>query len=159
MEHPPPDLARGMLSRADAPRIAGYCTTMSASAMAAYLCGILRYGVGAQASSMAFLSLSGAQLLHAITARSRTAGPFSGASLPQNPLIGAGVLAGFGLLALSQLVPGLGGLLGTARIGILDSLCCVGAAVASFLINEAPKMQERTHRQIEEEVPNVYNGK
>src|SRR5258706_8268427 len=131
---------------------------MSTSTMGAYLYGILRYGPGAQASSMAFLSMSAAQLLHALSARSETAGPFSVAAPAPNPLMGISVLAGFGLLALSQLTPGLGGLLGTVRIGVLDSLCCAGAAAASFLVNEAAKMQRQTNTQIEEEILNASIG-
>jgi Ca2+-transporting ATPase len=139
MERPPASFARDVLSKADLPRIGGQCGVMSLATLGAYLTGVLRYGVGPQASSMAFLSMAGAQLMHAFTARSQTAGLFGGEALPPNRLLGGGVLAGFGLLALSQLAPGVGAVLGTARIGIVDSLCCLGAAAASFLVNEGLK--------------------
>jgi Ca2+-transporting ATPase len=146
MDQPARSFAREVLSTSDLPRIGSQCGTMSLATLTAYLMGVLRYGVGAQAGAMAFLSIAAAQLLHAFTARSQSTGLFidsrgAAATQPSNPLLGGSVMAGFGLLALSQLVPGVGRLLGTARIGILDTLCCLGAAAASFLGNEALKTE------------------
>jgi Ca2+-transporting ATPase len=103
--------------------------------MAAYVYGLARYGRGAQASTMAFLSLTAAQLLYGITARAQE----RGAQLAPNPAMRNGLLVGFALLAASQFIPGLTSMLGTSRIGLLDALACAGAALGSFFVNEAAK--------------------
>ncbi len=59
--------------------------------------------------------------------------------LPPNRYLAAGLGAGFAVLALSQVAPGLSALLGTARIGLLDGAVCAAAALASFGTIEALK--------------------
>ncbi len=75
---------------------------MTASALAAYAAGLSRYGPGPRAGTLAFLTLTSAQLLHGWSARAET----RGAALPPNPAMNYGLLAGFGLLVASQLFPG-----------------------------------------------------
>lgn len=133
MRRPPRDPAQPVIGPPEYRRIGTEAGIVTASAMAAYLLGLARYGPGVRAGTLAFLTLTGAQLMHGWTARSlRRAHP-----LPPNPAMGYGLAAGFGMLALSQLVPSLAGLLGTSRIGALDALLCAGLAGASFLANEA----------------------
>ena len=95
---------------------------------------------------MAFLALTSAQLLHGWTARSERRGD----DLPPNPAMQKGLLAGFGLLLASQFVPGLTSLLGATRIGLWDALICAGAALASYLANEATKQPANTPKQSHE---------
>jgi len=133
MQRPPRDPAQPVIGPAEYRRIGTEAGIVTAAAMAAYLAGLARYGPGMQAGTLAFLTLTGAQLMHGWTARStRRDRP-----LPPNPAMGYGLAAGFGMLVLSQLVPGLTGLLGTSRIGALDAVLCAGLAGASFLANEA----------------------
>ncbi len=135
MSRPPRDPAQPVIGRLEYGRLARQSGIMTASAMAAYVIGLLRHGGGVQASTMAFLSLTSAQLLHGLSARSDE----RGAALPPNPAMRNGLLAGFGLLLASQVIPGLTSLLGAGRIGALDALVCAGAALASYLANEATK--------------------
>jgi Ca2+-transporting ATPase len=135
MSRPPRDPAQPVIGRPEYLRLGKQSAVMTVSAMAAYGFGLGRYGAGPQASTLAFLTLISAQLLHGITARAE----HRGVALPPNPAMRNNLLAGFGLLAISQFVPGLTALLGTTRVGLTDALVCAGAALASFLANEAAR--------------------
>ncbi len=80
--------------------------TGSAGALGAYGYGLARYGAGAQANTLAFASLTSAQLLHALSSRSQTHSLFSGPSLPRNPLLLLAVGGSLGLQVLGFAVPG-----------------------------------------------------
>jgi P-type Ca2+ transporter type 2C len=133
MSRPPRDPAQPVIGPPEYARLGLQAATMTGAAMGAYLYGLARGG-GAHANTMAFLSLTSAQLLHGLTARSDHRGP-----LPPNLAMRNGLLAGFGLLLASQLFPGLTSLLGTTRVGVVDAFVCAGAALASFVANEAMK--------------------
>jgi Ca2+-transporting ATPase len=102
---------------------------LSAASLAAYAYGLARYGAGARAGSLAFIALTAAQLLHAITAHGR--------NTASNPLLPASVASGFGLLALAQFAPPVTSALALERAGALDLLVCAAAALSGFAINEA----------------------
>jgi len=105
-----------------------------------------------QAGTMAFLALTSAQLLHGLSVRSEN----RGSALAPNPAMRNGLLAGFGLLLASQFLPGLTSLLGATRIGAVDALVCAGAAVASFLANEASKGPSPRTNELEKEVRHAH---
>ena len=145
MSRPPRDPARPVIGRSEYLRLGQQSGVMAASAMAAYLAGMARYGSGTRAGTMAFLTLTSTQLLHGWNARAEGRGA---ESAPPNATMGNGLLAGFGLLLASQFVPGLNTLLGVAPIGALDFAICAGAAFAGFLANRAAMstfQPERTH--------------
>ncbi len=147
LSRPPHDAAAPVLGPPEYRRLGMQSGIMTASAVAAYAAGLSRYGPGPRAGTLAFLTLTSAQLLHGWSARAET----RGASLPPNPAMNYGLLAGFGLLVASQLFPGLSSLLGTARIGAFDALICAGAALASYLANEAAKSSEKPDTRIPEQ--------
>jgi Ca2+-transporting ATPase len=92
--------------------------------------------MGPQASTVAFLGLAGAQLVHAFSARSETHPVFGPDALPPNAFLAGSVWGALGGLVASQFVPGLRGLLGTVPIGLADYLVCGAAAGGSLLLNE-----------------------
>src|SRR5581483_10493683 len=147
MSRPPRDPSRPVIGRPEYARLGRQSAIMSASSLAAYLVGLARHGSGPGAATMAFLTLTSAQLLHGLTARSE----LRGTDLPPNPTMRTGLLAGFGLLLASQFVPGLTSLLGATRIGAADALVCAGAALASYLANEFTKDSTRHQNQLKEE--------
>ena len=114
---------------------------MAGGALLACSWGVLRYGVGPEARTMTFSSLVIAQLLHAMTARSRHHGPFVSGSerLPPNRPLAAALAFSFALQAVAWLVPGLRRLLGLAPIGLSDTLVTLAAAAAPYLFNEVWK--------------------
>lgn len=113
--------------------------TMTAGSMASYGYAIARYGSGPQASTVAFMTLSMAQLLHAFSCRSDRHSMFSEESLRPNRYLDWAI-GGTGALQLATVaVSGLRSLLGTTPVSPLD-LAAIGAgSVLPFLINEATK--------------------
>jgi Ca2+-transporting ATPase len=146
-EPPEPDVLRRPPRRPDEPiiqssdlqRIAFESTVLSASALGAYGYGMMRYGSGPQASTMAFLSLTKGQLLHAISCRSETHSVFSTERLPPNRYLNLALLGSFTVQALALVVPGLRRLLGIAPIDLLDSLVIGSSALLPLVVNEASK--------------------
>jgi P-type Ca2+ transporter type 2C len=147
MERPPRDPAQPVIGRAEYARLGRQSATITAAGMSAYLYGLWRYSGGARASTLAFLTLTSAQLLHGFTVRSEDR---DGTASP-NPAMRNGLAAGFGLLLASQLIPGVSSLLGTSRISLLDALVCGGAALGSFFANEAAKPAAANHNGAEKE--------
>ena len=123
MERGPADPRAAVIGAPEMRRLWMQSAVMTSAALGGYVYGLARYGGGPRASAMAFLTLTAAQLLHALPPR---------AAAPDKYL-SMSVLAGFGALALSQF--GFAGLLGTARIGLPDVFVCALASLASFLVN------------------------
>ncbi len=134
MRRPPADPWQPVLGKPELRRLGTQAAVMSGAAAAAYAYGISRYGAGARAGSIAFLTLTAAQLLHGFSARSESAGMLEGAS---NHMLSASLLGGFAALLLSQF--GLSAVLGTERVGLIDALVCGTASLASLTVNEAMK--------------------
>jgi Ca2+-transporting ATPase len=98
MERPPAARHAPLLSGGDYRRILVESAVLAAAGLGAFGYGVARYGPGAQASTLAFLSLSSAQLLHALTCRSKTRSVLPGGGLAPNPLLRAALVGSFGLL-------------------------------------------------------------
>jgi Ca2+-transporting ATPase len=143
LARPPRDPAAPIVSREDYWRLGAQSSVMTAATLASYAIGALRYGVGAQASTMAFLTLTSVQLLHTITARSQTHTIFDHDSLPANGYVPVAVAAGFGIELVSSFVPWLRALLGTAPVGPTDLAVCGGLSLSSLCVNEAAKLTTR----------------
>jgi P-type Ca2+ transporter type 2C len=139
LERPPRSPDEPIVKVSDLKRLTFESAALSASSLGAYAYGIMRYGMGAQASTVAFQSLTLGQLLHAISCRSETQSIFSSESLPPNPYLNLALGGSFLLQLMTMLVPGLRGLLGITPIGVLDAVVIGGTAVAPLLVNEATK--------------------
>jgi Ca2+-transporting ATPase len=112
---------------------------MAAASLGAYGFGLARHGAGARAGTIGFMSLTTAQLLHAVSCRSDRHGLFSSERRPGNPHLNAGLGFSLALQALVLTVPGLRSFLGLAPIGLLDAAAIGGAAIAPLVVNEATK--------------------
>jgi len=139
LRRPPRDPQRPIIGREDFARYGTESLIISAGALANLGIGLARYGPGPRASTMAFMSLTLAQLMHAWSCRSERHGVFSGERLPPNRVLDAAVTASMGLQVLTTFVPGLRGLLGTAPLGIADWIAVGTGALAPFVANEALK--------------------
>ncbi len=114
---------------------------LAASTLGAYGIAAARYGMGAQASTVAFATLTTSQLLHALSCRSETRSGFSG--LRQNPLM-MGALGGtLALQAASVTVPVLRRLLGTTPLGLGDWALVAAGATAPLAAREIVKAASR----------------
>ena len=139
MAEPPRDPDAPLFSADDYRRIGGEAAAITGGALASFLYGRLRYGAGARAGSLAFQSLTVAQLLHALSCRSETRSVFyAGTRTPNRHLDAA--LGGSLLLQLGTLlIPGLRKLLGLSPLGLIDLAVAGGGALAPLLINEKTK--------------------
>jgi Ca2+-transporting ATPase len=119
-------------------RIAQESATLTAATLGAYGYGLARYGMGPQASTMAFNTLVISQLLHTFSCRSDHQSIFAG-TLPSNPLLNVAVLGFIALQVAAMLVPGLRAILGMAPIGLVDAAVIAGTSVLPLLFNEVTK--------------------
>lgn len=124
-----------LLDRQQALRLSGQAGVLSGSALVSYLYGLARYGPGEQASTLAFLSLTSAQLLHALTLRNpQQTAPFAGSS-DSGSYVPWAILAGFAVEGVALGVPFLRGLLGISAAGWLDLGVCLVSAIGGLLVN------------------------
>jgi Ca2+-transporting ATPase len=137
MAQGPRDPAEPVVGRRDLGRMARESAVITAAAMGAYGFGRWRYGAGAQAGSLAFNTLTSAQLLHAYACRSDRR--VLGAGLPPNRYLDLAVGLSLGLQVLAVLVPPLRRLLGTTAHGALDLAVILAGAVGPYLVNELSK--------------------
>lgn len=139
LSQPPRNPKDPIIKKSDFGRITFEAGTISLATLGAYGYGIAKYGISPQASTLAFLSLTSAQLFHTISCRSEKHSIFSREKLPKNPYLTGAVLGSFGLQALAIAVPPLRNLLKIAPIGVLDSAVIAGSALLPLLVNESTK--------------------
>ena len=142
---PPRDSDKSIISNADLKRYGFESLTIGTATMATYGYAIARYGFGPQASTMAFMNLTLAQLLHAYSCRSEKRAVLSNTSLRSNPYLHLAVGGSLVLQLLSIFSPALRRLLGTAPLNWTDFLTIAGGTVVPFAINEATKSRNSTN--------------
>jgi Ca2+-transporting ATPase len=141
MQRPPRPADAPVVSREDFGVLAREGTILAAGALGACGWGVLRHGISPQARSMAFSSLVTAQLLHALTARSRHHGAFvPGAQrLPPNRALTGALALSFALQGVALLIPGLRRVLGLVPLGPLDLAVTAAGGTLPLLANEMLK--------------------
>lgn len=139
LSRPPRNPDDPIIKSSDFKRITFESTMLSAGALGAYGYGIMRYGMGQRAGTMAFLSLTMGQLLHAISCRSEKHSIFDKGKLPPNKYLNVALGGSFALQVLSMVVPGLRSLLEIAPVNIIDGIVIGGSAVMPLLVNESTK--------------------
>jgi Ca2+-transporting ATPase len=139
---PPRDPNEAIVPKSEFKRITFEAATLSTSSLGAYSYGIMRYGISPQASTIAFMSLTLGQLLHAISCRSRSHSIFSQEKLPANQYLVYALGGSFGLQLLSAAVPGLRYLLKLAPINLVDGVVIASTALLPLLVNEGTKVEE-----------------
>lgn len=139
LSRPPRDPHEPIVKHSDFKQIGIESGIISASTIGAYLYGIGRYGIGPQAGTMAFMTMSIAQLLHAFSCRSETHNIFSKERLKPNPLLTAAIGSSMTLQLGTLAIPPLRTLLGLAPIGMADGMIIGGLSLASFVANETIK--------------------
>jgi P-type Ca2+ transporter type 2C len=117
---------------------------ISAGALGAYGYGLLRYGSGLSAGTIAFNSLTIGQLLHTWSCRSEKHSIFSPGTLPPNRYLNWALTGSLLFQGLAMAIPWLRNLLRLAPIGFIDSLVIGASALLPLLVNEATKTLELT---------------
>jgi len=144
LSRPPRNPNEPIIKPGDFKRILFESSTISAGSLAAYGYGLARYGQGAEAGSMAFMSLCTGQLLHAISCRSETHSIFDSDRLATNKYLTVALAGSLSIQTATMFVPGLRRFLGLSPLGPVDALIAIGSAVVPLLINEATKTRAIT---------------
>ncbi|PMB46766.1 ATPase [Fischerella thermalis CCMEE 5205] len=139
LSQPPRNPEEPILKRSDFGRIAFEAGTISLSTLAAYGYSIRKYGISPQASTIAFMSLTSAQLLHTISCRSEKHSIFNSEKIPNNPYLNAAIVGSFAIQLLAIALPPLRSLLKLTPINIVDGLVIGGSALLPLLVNESTK--------------------
>jgi Ca2+-transporting ATPase len=139
LTQPPRDPTQPIIQPSDFQRIVGESAVLSTSALAAYSYAIGNYGRGPRSSTIGFMSLTLAQLLHAISCRSKARCLFSPHPLPANRYLAIALSGSIMLQLLSALLPGLRQLLQIAPLSLRDAAVIGSSALVPLFINEAMK--------------------
>jgi P-type Ca2+ transporter type 2C len=145
LSRPPRNPDEPIVRTSDFKQITSEAAALSAGALGAYGYGMLKYGPGPRAGTMAFMSLTLGQLLHALSCRSETHNLFDRLRAPQeqplapNPYLSMAIGGSVAIQVLTLAVPGLRRLLGITPIGLLDGVVIGGTAVAPLIVNELIK--------------------
>jgi Ca2+-transporting ATPase len=139
LSRPPREANAPIIRRSDYKRYASEALSISLGTLASYGYGLLRYGQGARASTLAFNTLVSSQLLHAYSCRSETHSVFSRNRLPPNRPLDLAVGAMSGLQLVAAFIPGLRGLLRMTSMGPVDFIVAGAGSIAPFIFNEMTK--------------------
>jgi Ca2+-transporting ATPase len=131
---PPRAANTPLISRDDYQMLVTESGIISAAGLTAYAYGVARYGIGPRSSTLGFVTLAAAELLHALTVRGSSADP-----QPRRGLVGEATGVGLGVLMASQIVPGSGRTLGVIRLGPGDLIVGAGIAAVAFAANNVLK--------------------
>lgn len=144
LNQPPRDPQEPIVKPSDFNRILFESTVLSISALGAYGYAIAHYGIGPHASTIGFMSLTCAQLFHALSCRSTTR-RWGQRALPPNPYLTVALAGSLALQLLSAIAPGLRTLLHITPISLMDAVLISTSALAPLLINIATKPKDDPH--------------
>jgi Ca2+-transporting ATPase len=143
LNQPPRNPDDPIIKTSDFKRIAFESASLSAGALSAYGYGIMRYGMGQRTGTLAFMSLSIGQLLHAISCRSEKHSIFEREKMPSNRYLNIAIGGSLGLQLITMAIPGLRNLLGITPISISDGIVVGGSALLPLLVNEGTKQKNQ----------------
>jgi Ca2+-transporting ATPase len=141
LRHSPRDANRPFLDSNDLKQMLLQSTIITCGAFGSYGWGRYRYGTHRHASTMAFMSLTVAQLLHTLNCLSDRHSLFSADRPPTNGFLKLGLGIGFGLQSLTIAVPPLRRLLRNAPLTPFDLAISLLGAGLPLLANEAIKFR------------------
>ncbi|MFP4226219.1 MAG: HAD-IC family P-type ATPase [Desulfobacterales bacterium] len=140
LEHPPRPYDEPIFSRSDYGTMMRESGVITGTAMGAYGYGLLTYGFGgAQASALAFHSLTLGQLLHAFSCRTENQTVLSSYRRPGNNWLNLAVFGSIGLHLGTMFVPGIRNFLQLTPLRPVDTAIVFGAALLSLTGNETIK--------------------
>ncbi|KPK66596.1 MAG: hypothetical protein AMS21_01315 [Gemmatimonas sp. SG8_38_2] len=139
MDRPPRGSDDPLLRRADFTRIIIEGALLAGGTIGSYAWALRRYGPGPRPRSVAFMTITIAQLLHALSCRSEYRTIFDRELGPMNFPLKLGVGGSLALQLVAGTVPGLRSLLGLGRLGVADWLAIGLGAGVPLLTNETLK--------------------
>lgn len=138
----PRDPQEPIVSSSDFKRYGFESLAMTAGAMSSYGYAVARYGIGPQAGTVAFMTLTMAQLLHAYNCRSDQSRAVSHEPLRPNSYLNLALGTTAALQLASVAVPGLRSLLGNTLPGLTDMAVISAGSILPFIMNGATKGKE-----------------
>ena len=120
-------------------RILAESGVIALGALGAYGVGVMRYGIGPVAQTMAFASLLGAQLLHVLLARAGD-GSILASNRRRNRTLMAGMALSAGLQLVALFFPPMRAVLGGAALPLADLGIAALGAVAPIVIVEIERL-------------------
>lgn len=139
LDRPPRDPKEPIVRTSDFKRMGVESGVISLAALGAYGIGLARYGAGPRSSTLAFQSLTVAQLLHSLSCRSERVSIYDKEKLPPNRYLSAALAGSLGLQLLTFVVPWLRNLLGVAPINLFDCAVIGIGSILPLLVNEGMK--------------------
>ncbi|MGD8825098.1 MAG: HAD-IC family P-type ATPase [Myxococcales bacterium] len=149
MQRPPRGFDDPLLRRSDFTRIVLEGTLLAGGTLGAYGWALRRYGTGPKPGSVAFMTITIAQLFHALSCRSEYRTIFDRELGPMNFPLKLGVGGSLALQIVAATLPGLRSLLGLGRLGARDWLAIGLGAGVPLLTNEALKKVGFWRREFE----------
>jgi Ca2+-transporting ATPase len=143
LKQPPRDPADPIIGKKDFKRLGLESSVITAGTLVSYGYGVMRYGIGPQANTHAFMTLTLAQLLHAISCRSETTTVFEAATRPGNKYLNLALGASFAAQLATIAIPGLRKFLNLAPVGPVDVAVIGAGAALPLLVNELTKIAKR----------------
>lgn len=141
LKQKPRDPKEKILREKDMYRLLRQSLVVSAGTLSVYGYSMMRYGLAANASTNSFMTLTLAQLLHAISCRSENTtviDDFNGRKL--NPTLNSAIGVSLGLQVLATTFPPLRAMLRLSPITPVDWLAILAGSAVPFVINEAGKL-------------------
>ena len=137
---PPRDPEAAIIGSADFKRLGFEASIISLFTLGAYSYSIINYGIGDRASTIAFMSLVTAQLLHAFSCRSSQ--PSWRVKLKPNHYLRLALGISLSLQFVCLIIPSLGSLLKVTAISLSDSVIILACALLPLIINETTKIKQ-----------------
>ena len=143
LDQPPRAVDDPIIKITDFRRMVWEASVISLLALIAYGYGLAQYGAGAAASTIAFMGLTLAQVLHALACRTETHRRRGRPSIPANRYLIVAVAGSLALQLLPLVVPALGEILHIAPLALNDYGVIAAAALIPLGINIATKPTDR----------------
>jgi Ca2+-transporting ATPase len=140
---PPRRSGAAMFSPRDLARVGVDGALIAGAALAALAYGTARYGAGARAGTLSFVTLTSAQLLYAESARSEHHTMFDSTRLASNRYLPITIATSLGAQLLATFLPATRSLLGITRLGAGDWGVAASCALAPLVASETIKLLTR----------------
>jgi Ca2+-transporting ATPase len=132
---PPRDREEPLFSSRDMLALFSESAVLTGGALAAFTYGVMRYGPGSRAATLAYESLSASKVLHALTCRPLAPDSSNTDRKPANPQLTAALFAALVTQAGTMLIPGLRRLLNIAPLNPVDLIMVGLTALTTHSIN------------------------
>ncbi len=156
MERPPRDPSEEIIRKKDLIRMLEESAIIGAGTLGAYFYGVKRYGGGLAPATLAFNTLTIAELFHSIRSRSNQHSIYHKKRMPPNKYLNWAVGGTLAVQIAANYIPPLRTVLGASRLGLVDFAVVFAGAGVPFFINEAVK-HFTTARQAPPAIEGAYD--